>query len=252
MHYYSHNIADFNHATRHLDRVERSIYRDLIELYYDLEGALPNDLPLICRKICARRDDEPQIVEAMLKEFFTLTEQGWLHDRCEREIEAYRLKMDNAARAGKASAQRRLNTRSTDVQQTFNERSTDVEQALNDRSTNHRTIEPLTIEPKEREQRASRLPADWSPTDEQVMWCKAARPDLRPQEVAERFRDYWIAQAGQKGRKADWDATWRNWVRNERPPQQAYQTAADKSRAIADALTGRNRERPTADFIDLN
>lgn len=94
MYYYSHNIADFNHATRHLDRVERSIYRDLIELYYDLESAIPNDLQAICRKICARRDDEPQIVEAILGEFFTLTDGCWWHERCEKEISIYRAKAD--------------------------------------------------------------------------------------------------------------------------------------------------------------
>ncbi|MGR9087307.1 MAG: hypothetical protein ACU841_09570 [Gammaproteobacteria bacterium] len=33
--------------------------------------------------------------------------------------------------------------------------------------------------------------------------------------VFARFRDYWIAQPGAKGRKLDWQATWRNWVRSE-------------------------------------
>lgn len=28
-----------------------------------------------------------------------------------------------------------------------------------------------------------------------------------------KFRDYWAAQPGQKGVKADWPATWRNWCR---------------------------------------
>ena len=30
---------------------------------------------------------------------------------------------------------------------------------------------------------------------------------------AERFRDYWTGKAGKDGRKADWPATWRNWIR---------------------------------------
>ena len=28
-----------------------------------------------------------------------------------------------------------------------------------------------------------------------------------------RFADHWAAQPGQKGVKADWPATWRNWIR---------------------------------------
>lgn len=29
----------------------------------------------------------------------------------------------------------------------------------------------------------------------------------------DRFQDYWTAVPGQKGRKLDWLATWRNWIR---------------------------------------
>ncbi|QXP89479.1 hypothetical protein [Methylococcus capsulatus] len=34
-------------------------------------------------------------------------------------------------------------------------------------------------------------------------------------KVAEIFRDYWVAKSGADARKADWGATWRNWVRRE-------------------------------------
>jgi hypothetical protein len=30
----------------------------------------------------------------------------------------------------------------------------------------------------------------------------------------EAFRDHWTAASGSKACKADWDATWRTWVRN--------------------------------------
>jgi len=70
---------------------------------------------------------------------------------------------------------------------------------------------------KSREQsRGTRLPADWKPSEEQLAFCKTERPDLHPMATCDRFRDFWIAQAGSKGVKLDWDATWRNWVRNEK------------------------------------
>lgn len=47
-------------------------------------------------------------------------------------------------------------------------------------------------------------------------FCADERPELPPDGVFARFRDYWIAQPGAKGRKLDWFATWRNWVRNEK------------------------------------
>jgi hypothetical protein len=54
-------------------------------------------------------------------------------------------------------------------------------------------------------------------------WAKFAETDCQMNQRAadrefQRFRDYWIAAAGAKGRKADWFATWRNWCRKN----QAY------------------------------
>lgn len=69
--------------------------------------------------------------------------------------------------------------------------------------------------------RGTRLPKDWTPDDEQIAFCRQERPDLDPHGVASRFRDHWIAQPGVKGRKSDWPATWRNWVRNERAAPRA-------------------------------
>jgi anti-sigma-K factor RskA len=34
--------------------------------------------------------------------------------------------------------------------------------------------------------------------------------------VGEQFRDYWSAKAGSGSTKLDWQATWRNWVRNQK------------------------------------
>lgn len=63
---------------------------------------------------------------------------------------------------------------------------------------------------------ASRLPTDWQPSEADVLFCKQERSDLNLKSVSEQFRDYWIAQPGVKGRKTDWPATWRNWVRNQK------------------------------------
>lgn len=60
----------------------------------------------------------------------------------------------------------------------------------------------------------SRLPEGWRPTEDELRF--AAGVGLDPVAVsreAEVFRDYWHGKAGEKGRKADWPATWRNWVR---------------------------------------
>lgn len=89
MKYYQHHIGDFDKNTRHLSRIERSIYRDLIELYYDTERPLTLDRAVLCRKILARSNEEATAVEQTLNEFFTETPTGWYHGRCESEIERY-------------------------------------------------------------------------------------------------------------------------------------------------------------------
>lgn len=64
----------------------------------------------------------------------------------------------------------------------------------------------------------SRLPADWKLPDEWAEFARAERPDWDDAHllrVSLEFRDYWHAKAGQDARKADWTATWRNWVRRE-------------------------------------
>lgn len=77
--------------------------------------------------------------------------------------------------------------------------------------------------------RGARLPLDTLP-DDWMAFCRSKRPDLDPSDTWDRFRDYWIAQPGQRGCKADWYATWRNWVRNEKQgngkPSGANQHAA--------------------------
>ena len=55
----------------------------------------------------------------------------------------------------------------------------------------------------------SELPDDWR------QWATGKRPDLDVQDVWERFHDYWVAKTGADANKADWQATWRNWVRRE-------------------------------------
>lgn len=75
-------------------------------------------------------------------------------------------------------------------------------------------------------ERGARLPPDWQPSPADAEFATAL--GLKPPEIAARFRDYWIAQPGQKGVKRDWPATWRNWCRKEaetrpkRKPESGY------------------------------
>lgn len=78
------------------------------------------------------------------------------------------------------------------------------------------------------------LPDDWR------HWCEFKRPDLNPDDTFEIFVDHWKSVAGVRGLKADWKATWRNWVRNQFKNKSYVartraEIIADKNKTGADA-----------------
>lgn len=88
-------------------------------------------------------------------------------------------------------------------------------------------------------------------------FCQRERPDLDPDRLFDKFADHWRAQPGQKGIKADWPATWRNWVRretsSEHPPPNGRRrlSAAERVRAASPDTTRARAEqyaRITAHF----
>jgi uncharacterized protein YdaU (DUF1376 family) len=108
MHHYQHNIKTFNSATRHLTRVERSLYRDLIELYYDSEKPLPADnFDRLARLVLANSDEEKQALLYVLSEFFTKCVDVYTHAYCDEQIEKFYANTTAKALAGKASARAR-------------------------------------------------------------------------------------------------------------------------------------------------
>lgn len=116
MHYYQFHIGDYASHTRHLSLMEDIAYRRLLDFYYLHEQ--PIKQRDIARQIGMR--DQEQDVLTVLNEFFVSTDAGFVSPRADKEIEHYHSKVEQASKAGKASAERRSNTRSTDVQPTNN------------------------------------------------------------------------------------------------------------------------------------
>lgn len=82
------HIRDYIAKTRHLTLLEDLAYRRLIDAYYTEEGPLPPDVQACARLIAMR--DHTDAVEAVLREFFVLTDAGWTNARCDYEIARYR------------------------------------------------------------------------------------------------------------------------------------------------------------------
>lgn len=75
---------------------------------------------------------------------------------------------------------------------------------------------PSSVPPKSKT-KGTRLSPDWQLPDDWRQWTRMrflACDDATVSEVAEQFRDFWIAKTGHTATKLDWQATWRNWCRN--------------------------------------
>lgn len=251
MKHYPHHIGDFDKATRHLTRIERSVYRDLIDLYYDTECRLTLDLSSLCRRIVARSNEESTAVQQVLNEFFTETPTGWYHDRCEHEIAAYHSNTSQKAMAGKASAEAKrlkklhaLNGTSTAVEHTSNS----VETGGQQNSTNQSTSQPINQQPlvvaaepqeaprKRSATQGSRLAADWVLPMAWGQWAIQEIPGFNNDTVrleAAKFADFWHAKVGKDATKADWFATWRNWCRNAKLPGPQAESFRERDTRLA-------------------
>lgn len=102
MNFYPHHIGDYMTATAHLSWHEDCAYRRLLDVYYSREQAIPADLNQACRLVRASSKDEKKAVETVLTEFFTRTETGWAHPRCEEEI----AKAQDAAERARANGKK--------------------------------------------------------------------------------------------------------------------------------------------------
>ncbi len=111
MNYYKRHIGDYAAATRHLTMLEHGAYTLLLDTYYTTEAPLPADLKAAARKAGARSKDEVAAVETVLPEFFTLTDRGWIQQRCDAEIEAYHAKAETNRVVGKKGGRPRKVTR---------------------------------------------------------------------------------------------------------------------------------------------
>jgi uncharacterized protein YdaU (DUF1376 family) len=234
MYYYKFNIADWHLATSHLSLEEEAIYFRLINYYYDTEQAIPEETQSVIRRL--RLGSYSEIVGIILKEFFTLESDGWHHKRCDDEISQYHDKAEvnqvNGKKGGRPKKTQSVSKDNPDITLTKNHKPL----------TNNHSIE-VAKAPKAKRLSLEELPKEWEE------FCQTERKDLNPVEVFNQFRDYWIAQGGQKGAKLDWFATWRNWVRNQRSQNTVSKQADDKSWMFSnEGIEAKARELGVSDY----
>jgi uncharacterized protein YdaU (DUF1376 family) len=95
MHYYQFHIGDYRAATAHLTNDEDLAYRRLLDMYYDTETPIPLDIDWVSRRLRLGQD----VIENVLNDMFKLSVDGYIHTRCDSEIQKYHSKADSARKA---------------------------------------------------------------------------------------------------------------------------------------------------------
>jgi uncharacterized protein YdaU (DUF1376 family) len=226
MHFYQFHIGDYKSHTHHLSLIEDLAFRRLLDHYY------LHEYPILQRDIARQigmREHEQEVL-TVLNEFFVSTDKGFVNPRADSQIKTFR--EHQAVSAWGAFCRDNPKIKEFAEKDVYIQRFSDGTHneyistlkthhlpMMGTSSTHDATInqEPITInhKPIVKATKGSRLSTDFELPDSWTEFCQTERPDLNPQKVFDSFKDYWVAKAGAAGVKLDWQATWRNWVRNQ-------------------------------------
>lgn len=214
--------GDYLGDTQHLTAIEHGGYLLLISHYWRT-GSIPNDevkLSRISRMTMKQWNNHgPTIME-----FFP----DGKNKRIDRELSKISLKSEKM----RLASEKRWST--NDDAKSLKSLDADDACALPEQSISNANQNQNHNHIKEEENNykqtalATRLPNDWNPSNEDIEFANQTGVDWI--KNAEIFRDYWVAMPGVKGRKANWSATWRNWVR--RASEQKVTRPQSKETAI--------------------
>lgn len=207
-------VGDYLGDTQRLTTEQHGAYL-LLMLDYWRNGPPPDD-DAVLQQITKLDKSAWKKHRPILSRMFQIESGAWNHKRIDRELNDARENAQRRSEKAKAGAKARWGHSPKDAPSN----APSIEQAL--------PIECAPpspspkIEPQDKScggaQRASRLPNDFVVPSDWRAWAVTDSP-LNPSQVdreAETFVDYWRSKSGRDATKLDWQATWRNWIRNSR------------------------------------
>ena len=148
MHYYTFHPKDYMSKTGFLEPLEDLAYRRMLDYCYLNERPLPIDIDEIALLVSMRSHCDS--ISVVLRYFFELTEDGYINDRVEKEIEAYQEKSEKARVSARARWDKRKPKKApkTNDNNGSCERIANASETHDGRNANHKPItinqEPLT------------------------------------------------------------------------------------------------------------
>jgi uncharacterized protein YdaU (DUF1376 family) len=202
---------------------------------------LPLDHAKIAKAIGLRTEDQKAALEVVLEEKFARTENGYVQARVAETLARYHARCETNSKNRTTNRQRIVNESSTNRDESI---TTLVKPITKNQEPSTKNQEPDKKEKEKKEKnseaphcpplrggqdsvlkeketkpappKGTRLNPDWIPKPETIEQMRKERPDLNYERTLASFHDYWIAKPGKDGVKLDWEATFRNWFRNER------------------------------------
>lgn len=200
---------DFIAGTRAMRLAERGAYRDLLDYQWEMQK-LPRDPDRLARLLGCSRQEFDEIWPAIADKF-VVDGAFILNKRLEEHRDkAIRQRDKKIEAANKTNAKR------------YGERA--VEVSLTETHSDTLSASPPSPSPspsKKTEQRrkatddarGTRIQIPFDVTDVMREWAHHQFPNVDVKAATAEFEDYWRGVPGQKGRKTDWEATWRNRIR---------------------------------------
>lgn len=239
--------SDLVGDTLHLSAEQIGAYMLLLIAMWNAGGSLPHDDTKLAR-IARLTPAKWQKISDDLIALFDVLDGTVSHKRQQKEIKKMNEKREKNAASGslggKAKALKDKGVGLANATETLQRKPGIV------RATPEPYPERKKEEPSAPRKRASRLPPEWAPSDDDKAWLRSKWPGVLRGTVEtelEKFRNYWLSKSGKDATKLDWSRTWQNWMMTARDrtgtsaghsnqkPQSTGQIFADLARSMNDA-----------------
>ena len=207
--YWRDYIAD----TRNLSTEQHGAYLLLIGYYWVTGRPLPDDDAQLCavaRCTLARW----RALRPLVLAFFRREHDGWRHKRIDHELAKTTGAYERRTKANRENIRKRYQkpTNGSPVVDAPSYQPNTQLQPQPQSEANASEVEAAPPAPPAPPKRKTRLPEDFHVPPDWLAWAIEDHGMLAGQvyEQAKRFTDHW---RGTGEPKADWQATWRNWIR---------------------------------------
>ena len=224
MNYYNFHIGDYISHTIHLSVEEDLAYRRLLDMYYDTELPIPNNIPLVSRKLRINAE----VVETVLHEFFELTEEGFKNFRADNEIAEYQRFIEKQKANGRKGGRPKKSQRKPTANPNESQKKPNQEPLTNNQEPINTEPTVLVVSPSEKTPSApiaeivdlynSRLPmlprvtvvSDSRKRLVAARWRDVVSADKLDRERGLEFFDWFFVHVGKSkfltGKSKDWKA----------------------------------------------